>query len=313
MKSAERARIASRVAGWPGLLLAAALFCPSGLAAGQGLTGTLSGTVRDADGGVLSGAIVRLSSPALIGGPASLTTNEHGRLRFPVLPPGLYAIDVERPGFNRFQEAAIRVPAGGTIELTIVLTVERVTESVVVQGSGSGIDAGSSGVVTRLGPELLQAIPTRRASMFDLIKTAPGISPTSQVSASTTLISSFGSAANENTCLVNGTNVTAPSNGVARAEPGIDFIQEIEVHSVGASAEYGNAQGAVINIVTKQGGNRFVYDASYYAQASALTSQPVRLRCEGCSEAESGYERARYRDVTTTLGGPAVRDRRAAG
>ena len=58
-------------------------------------------------------------------------------------------------------------------------------------------------------------------------------------------------------------------------EPGVDFIQEVQVQAVGASAEFGNLQGAVINVVTKQGGERFSYDASYYGQASALTSQPV--------------------------------------
>jgi len=42
------------------------------------------------------------------------------------------------------------------------------------------------------------------------------------------------------------------------AEPGIDFIQQAQVQSVGASAEFGNAQGAVINVVTSQGSARFV-------------------------------------------------------
>jgi hypothetical protein len=41
-----------------------------------------------------------------------------------------------------------------------------------------------------------------------------------------------------------------------RSEPGIDFIQEIQIQSVGASAEYGNLQGAVINVITRQGGER---------------------------------------------------------
>ena len=68
-------------------------------------------------------------------------------------------------------------------------------------------------------------------------------------------------------------------------------------------------QGAVINVVTKQGGERFLYDASYYGQASALTSQPVSLRYLGSGEQQSGYERAKYEDFTNSLGGPAIRDR----
>lgn len=275
----------------------------------QGLSGALIGTVKDEQGAALPGADVRLSSAALIGSPATDTTDERGRMRFPMLPPGLYTLEITLQGFTAFREEDIRVGAGATLERVIGLTIAEFAESVVVRGTGSRIEARGSGVESRLGPDYLERIPNRRASMFDLIKAAPGISPTSQVSASTTLISSFGSAANENTFLMDGTNVTAPSNGVARSEPGIDFIQEIQIHSVGASAEYGNAQGAVLNIVTRQGSNRFAYVASYYAQASALTSQPVLLRCDGCSQPESGYERDKYRDFTTTFGGPIVRDR----
>src|SRR3954453_22757510 len=74
------------------------------VAAGQGVTGALIGTVKDAQGGVLPGAAVRVSSPALIGGPARLTTNEKGQLRFPALPPGPYVIDVELQGFSTYHE-----------------------------------------------------------------------------------------------------------------------------------------------------------------------------------------------------------------
>jgi hypothetical protein len=144
--------------------------------------------------------------------------------------------------------------------------------------------------------------------MFDLIAAAPGISASSQGSGTSSLVSAFGSGANENTFLIDGTNFTSPANGVARAEPGIDFIQEIQIQSVGASAEYGNTQGAVVNVVTRQGGDRFLHDASYW-QPADLTSQPVRLRIPGAGQRASGHERVRYRDFTTDLGGPVVRNR----
>src|SRR3984893_6328148 len=80
------------------VVLAGSLLLPR-LAAAQGLTGALIGTVKDDQGGVLPGAIVRVSSPALIGGPATLSTNEKGQLRFPAVPPGPYALDIEMQGF----------------------------------------------------------------------------------------------------------------------------------------------------------------------------------------------------------------------
>ena len=77
----------------------------------------------------------------------------------------------------------------------------------------------------------------------------------------------------------------------------------MQVHSVGASAEFGNVQGAVINIILRQGSNRLLSDAAYYGQTGGLTGQPVRLQIPGSSQ-DSGYTRTRYRDFTTSLGGP---------
>jgi TonB-dependent receptor-like protein/carboxypeptidase family protein len=272
----------------------------------QGLTGTLIGTVKDEQGGVLAGASVRVSSPALIGGPVTASTDERGRLRFPVLAPGLYALDIELQGFKSYHEADIRVGIGATIERTAVLKVRAIEESLVVEGAGSRIEARGSGFETRFGPEDLKAIPVRRFSMFDFIRAAPGVSPTSPGNGTTNSVSAFGSGTNENTFLIDGTNFTCPCSGEARAEPGVDFIQEVHVQSVGASAEFGNMQGAVVNVVTRQGGDRFAFDTSYYGQSASLTSQPVVRPMPG---GQSGYERVRYRDVTTNLGGPVIRER----
>lgn len=273
------------------------------------MAGTLIGTVKDAQGGVIPGAAVRVSSPALIGGPSTMTTNEKGQLRFPALPPGSYMLDIEMPGFATYHERDISIGAGATIERTAVLNVSGVAESVVVEGAGSRLEARGSGFGTRFGPQEIKAIPTRRSSMFDFIGAAPGISATSPGTGGNSLVSAFGSGANENTFLIDGTNFTSTANGVARAEPGVDFIREIHVQSIGASAEFGNVQGAVVDVITRQGSNRLLYDVSYYAQPDGLTSQPVRLVIPGAGEQASGYERARYRDATSDMGGPVVRDR----
>src|SRR5687767_12547736 len=282
------------------LLALVALLLLHGIAAAQGLTGTLIGTVKDDQGGVLPGALVRLASPALIGGVATVTTNGRGQLLFPALPPGVYLLDITMEGFSTLHEADIVIGAGATIERTVVLKLAGMAESVAVEGAGSRIDARNPGFGTRFGPEDIKAIPTRRASMFDWVRSAPGISPTSPSSGTATTVSAFGSGVNENQFLIDGTNFTCPCNGVARAEPGVDFIQEVQVQSTGASAEFGNVQGAVINIVMRQGSERFLSDASYYGQTAALTSQPVT---RPLGTGRSGYERARYRDGTTNAGG----------
>ena len=296
-----------RVRPWFLLLGTACLLLPR-LVVGQSLTGALVGTVKDEQGGVLPGASVRLTSPALIGGPSTMPTNEKGQLRFPVLPPGTYAVNIELQGFAPYHEEDVRIGAGTTLERTVVLKLEGIAESIVVEGSGSRIEARGSGFETRVGSEYLRAVPARRFSMFDSIRAAPGMSPTSPSSGTVNTVSAFGSGGNENLFLIDGTNFTCPCAGVSRAEPSVDVIQEVQIQSVGVSAEYGNIQGTVFNVVTKQGGDRFLYDASYYGQTAGLTSQPVVRPVTG-RPSPSGYERERYRDFTTDLGGPVVRER----
>ena len=94
-----------------------------GISVAQGLTGALIGTVRDEQGGVLADARVTIRSDALIGGSASLTTNDRGQLRFSTLPPGRYSLVIEMPGLATLQEDDILIGAGATIERTAVLKV----------------------------------------------------------------------------------------------------------------------------------------------------------------------------------------------
>jgi hypothetical protein len=277
--------------------------------AAQGLTGALIGTVKDPDGGVLPGAVVRVTSSALLGGERQTTSSDRGQWRFQVLPPGDYALTVEvAPAFALYREDGIRIGGGETVELTVVLRLAGVAQSITVHPS-SEITARTSGIETRFGSEFIRDIPSRRYSMFSLINSAPGVSPTSPTGGSVNTVSVFGSAVNENAFLIDGTNFTCPCQGVSRAEPIVDVIQELHVQSMGASVEFGNLQGGVFNVVTKQGGDRFAGEASYYVQTSPLTAQPIVLPVRNGTQPASAYERVRYRDLSASVGGPIKRDR----
>lgn len=275
----------------------------------QVLTGNLFGTVQDETGAVVPGASVQITSSALIGGVATTVSDERGQFRLPTLPPGEYALAVARGGFATYGEDAIQIDVQANIERTVILNLAGIAESISVQGAGSAIDAARSGLVARFRVEELTTIPVRRFSMFDFIKATPGVSPTSPSSGIDPTVSVFGSGGNENLYLLDGTNFTCPCSGGPAPQPDVDVIEEIQVDSLGASAQFGNVQGAVFNVVTKQGSNMFLPDFSYYAQTQDLTSQPVQAPCIRCSEAETTYARVRYRDVSAHLGGPIVRNR----
>jgi hypothetical protein len=284
------------------------LMLVSRMSSAQVLTGTLLGTVKDESGAVLPNAAVHLTSPALIGGPASTLTNEKGQFRFVSLPAGEYALDVELADFDQYREDHISIDVQGTFERTVILKVGGIAESISVE-VGTNVDQQRSGFASRFGKEALSAIPVRRFSMFDLIRATPGVSPTSASSGADPSVSVFGSSVNENLYLLDGTNFTCPCSGGPQPQPDVDVIEEVHVDSLGASAEFGNIQGGVFNVVTKQGGNLFAPDVSYYGQMASLTSQPIELPCARCSQPQTAYTRVRYRDFTTHLGGPLVPNR----
>lgn len=202
-----------------GLLILLALLLTPRAARAQVLTGSLFGTVKDESGGVVPGASVQVNSPALIGGPAATATNEKGQFRHPELAPGSYTLLIEFAGFAPYREDAIPIGVGDSIERTVILNLGTLSESIAVEGEGSAVEARRSGLSNRYGQDELKAIPVRRYSMFDFIKAAPGVSPTSPSSGTNNSVSVFGSGVNENAFLLDGTNFTCPCSGGAAPRP----------------------------------------------------------------------------------------------
>jgi hypothetical protein len=111
------------------------------------------------------------------------------------------------------------------------------------------------------------------------------------------------SATNENLYLLDGTDYTAPPRrGVARIA---DAIEEIQVLSLGAPADYGNLGGAVFNVVTRQGSNTFKGDANFYFMDQSITGRNTT----DDQDDELPYNRDEFVDSTVQLGGPLVKDK----
>jgi hypothetical protein len=283
------------------------VFPLSRIGGAQGITGNLRGTVIDESGASPPSVRASLTSPALLGGSLSTETNNKGQFRFLGLPPGLYRLEIRADGFASYEEDGLRIQVGGTLERNVTLKLESFAESIVVTGQGPLIDTRESGVGTNYDSVSIRHTPVPRFSVFDLIKSAPGVSATSPSTRQRNL-SVLGAGINESTYLLDGTDITSPRYGTARPSPGPDTVEEVEVQAFGASAEYGNLQGGVLNVVTRQGGDRFRADASYYGQWASLTGKPILEECN-CPSGESGFERNLYRDFSAYLGGPLVKDR----
>ncbi len=298
----------SRVA----LLCLAALIGLPHLALAQRVTGQIVGTVTDASGAVLPGVTVTLKGPAIVGSQTA-TSSEKGFYRFVALPPGAYSLSFALSGFGTLNREGIRAQVGGTTEENVSLKISSLSEEVTVEGGAAVVDTSSNQVSTNYNQEWVKVAPTPRYTFFDLINAAPGVAQTSSDNGNRQ--SSFGSGTNENSYQMDGTDFTAPISGAAWPYPNTDAIEEIEVLALGAPAEYGNLQGAVFNIVTKQGSNTWHGDLNYYNQSDALTSRNTSPSEEcGADDdclARGGcpYHRDQYHDFTAQLSGPILKDK----
>jgi outer membrane receptor protein involved in Fe transport len=267
----------------------------------QRTTGTIVGTVSDESGAILPGVTVTLSGPGVAGTPTTVTT-ETGAYRFPQLPPGDYKLSFTLQGFATINREQVVVPLGGTVEINAQLKVSTLQETVTVTGESPIINAASTELSTNLNREWVQSAPQRRFTFFDLINQAAGVSPVMSTSSRST---SFGSSATDNSYQLDGTDFTAPFTGAAWPWPNTDAIEEVEVLSLGASAEYGNVQGAVFNVVTRQGSNNFHGDGNFYYQHQNLTGRNTT----DAQDKGLPYHRDQFVDTTWQLGGPIARDK----
>ena len=149
----------------------------------------------------------------------------------------------------------------------------------------------------------MESAPQRRFTFFDLINQAAGVSPATSTSSRS---SAFGSSTTENSYQLDGTDFTAPSTGAAWPWPNTDAIEEVQVLALGASAEYGNVQGAVFNVVTRQGSNEFHGDGNVYFQCPGPDRAQYRPTMQDGGEP---YHRDEFKDTTWQLGGPIKKDK----
>jgi len=282
------------------LILNLAVFC--GLSFAQRITGKIIGEVTDEEGAPLPGVTVEISSPSLMGGVHSQIASEDGRYRFINLPPGTYKLVFSINGFQTVERQNIKVSLNTTVTEDMILKQSTVEESIVVIAESPVIDVTKSGITVGFTKEQMENLPSGRFTVYDIIKQAPAIPQQEQSEWTNTI---YGSNTPSNSYLVDGIDVSSPGQGHGWNWQPQDMFEEVEVSGVGAPAEYGNFTGAVINIVTKSGGNTFSGGLSYYGQFQGLTGD----NNPDPPDEVFSYNRDKYYSATINLGGPIVKDR----
>jgi len=261
-------------------------------------TSALTGTIKDSTGAVLPGVTVNVSSPQQIGGVQTSVTDSQGIYRFPALHPGVYEMETTLAGFKTVKRSDIVLALGTTTTIDVALAVASVSETVQVTGESPVVDIKSSASNTQLTDAMLQNLPTGRFQP-DIINLTPGVN--SQVA--------FGGSQNSNALLMDGVDVSDPEGGTPWSFFNYNWVEQVQIVSLGANAEYGQFTGLAANSIIRSGSNRWTGLAEYLTErknwvADNTGSLPADLR-----STFTPREIKSYWDTSAQIGGPIMKDK----
>lgn len=285
------------------LILLVILSIPIFLRADGTQLGTMTGRVVDPSGAVLPGATVEVTSIDQ-GTIRTVVTDVQGRYNVPLLQPGRYRVAVSLEGFEKFlaQNSIVQVGKTTTVEATLKLT--RASETMTVQGDVPVVDKSNAAQTTTLESALTQELPVAR-NYQSLYLTAPGVVLPGNANPNPNF---HGGLLSDNLYLFDGIDSTDPTTGGFGQNFTFEAIQEVQVTTSAASADYGRAIGGIVNVITKSGTNEF--KGSF---KDILTNDNWNDQNKGANPI-SGTTFARVKLNSTipvysaTLGGPIWRD-----
>ena len=268
----------------------------------QTQTGSLAGTVSDAEGAPLPGAEVSVTSPALMG-TQTFVTRADGSYRFPSLPPGVYLVKVKMAGFQGVERPGVVVSVGVAFVVNFELKPATQQVELTITAASPAVDTTSSKQSTTITAQALQNIPVAR-TIFDMVQTAPSV-----IGDVSSMVSVHGATLVETRYTLDGVDITDPLRGYKGAEISFDAVEEVEFVLSGNGADVGKASAGFINVVTKSGGNAFsggftaVYTAKSLFSSTIPTTQLTALKL-----GNPIFDTYNY-DVSVVFGGPIIKDR----
>jgi hypothetical protein len=304
----------------------ALLFCclPLVLANAQSAsTATIVGTVVDPQGAVIVDAKITATNQAT-GIARTVNTTSAGNYTIPNLSPGSYDVRVDAKGFSAGSAKDVRLNVGDQRDLGFKLTLAGSTESVEVTTTAPLIESTKTDVsssVTSLDMERLPTISGATGTVNDyaqLALTAPGVKM--DTSGLTSDLIAPGSINNRgNLYNVDGANITDQLvSGRDGTGASVDEVQEFQVITNNYNAEYGQATGLVMNVVTKSGTNGVHGEGHMYFRGRNLSASdpfynlgilgdprcPSATTIEGCPRAPFHRKEGGF-----TVGGPFVKNK----
>src|SRR5467141_4837298 len=247
----------------------------SGMLFAQSDLGRISGFIKDPSGATIANAKVTVRNNT--GVERQTTTNDSGYYVVTNVPPGLYTMTAEAPGFQRYETTNNKLDPSADLVIDATLTVGSASQTVEVLASTVQLQTESASVqklVTREQIDLLEVNGRNPIGLASLVPGARGGNLASLTFAFSQGPANFNGSRNpENLITYDGAPATRTrSNGTSLGAADVDSTQEVEILTGNYAPEYGRTSGAQIRIVTKTGTQNFHRAAYEYLKHDAFNA-----------------------------------------
>src|SRR2546421_222315 len=278
----------------------------------QTVGASLQGTVYDPSGGFVPGAAIEVHNVER-GAVRALATDDKGRYREPLLPPGEYELRVKAAGFQPVVLKGIKLTIGQDAVLDVKLEIAGGIERVNVTAEDAPpIDLASAALSGTVNRSQMNDLPLNGRSFQELALLQPGVNAavaagSDAVGGRGKKITINGARPEQNSFLLDGSDINNVYNktpgSVAGVLLGVETVQEFQVLTNSYSAEFGRSSGGIINAITRSGTNKLHGNLFEYLRNSALDAKnyfdPVTNRIPPFKRNQFGG----------TLGGPIRQDK----
>lgn len=277
-----------------------------------GTTADLKGKVVDRLGQPLPGATVAVRNETRAVGEKGAVTDAEGEFRVFRLPPGPgYRIRISLPTYAPVEFSDIELIADQVYILDVVLrAASDLQETIRVRGHADLVDTDTVVTSTTFSSEFISGLPVLGRDYQDVLSLAPGVTDVNN----TGNPNIHGARDTDVVTLVDGVSTTDPFTGYYGQQLNIESIEQIEVITSGATAEYSRAQGGFANIVTKSGGNEFQGSFKFFLRTNRLDGDGAGIDTPdlrgGIGEVQ-GFRDLNFTDLYPflSLSGAVVKDR----
>jgi hypothetical protein len=269
-------------------------------------TTSLSGTVADASGAVVPNAALDLTNIATHWNHKA-STDQQGRFQFTLVPPGRYDLQVSAQGFTPLRQQGFQLDADVPATFRLTLSVAASVTQITIKEDAPMVDAQSGTVRQVVGEEYIQDLPLNGRNAAALVYMAPGTvigkgtdTATYATTDDTLAVSANGTMGNQVAYKLDGASHQDNITNLNAAFPNPDALSQFTVETNNFDAKYGGSGGAVVNIVTRSGGNQVHGTAFEFLRNGDLNARNF------FAPQQDAIKRNQFGG---TLGGPIKRDK----